>query len=534
MNNAMNIIAPFWFSSPGWVLPRAIGAVTPFRYGEERMGEALAGLSPFAVSLSNRGPARRFAPSAELCLNGFLPPPSRGGAGEGILAAAISSSPPGRLYYTDLKTFYRGTLINIAEYEEKGKVFDPVAALKELLNGDQKGHSLFNATVDRLVRHLPHYLPTETRTRKEMEAIRVELEALLAAHGFDPSGNPKTKAPMPAVYIGNHLVGGGIQVAKLTARQETSLNDLSPAPEALIAHLAPFLLLRDVNRRLKPKDGENISERVEKAVGHLPVAADAERDAERNVPRVPGGNVDTARAAYAVYTAPASVQTDISPAAQTEWQDRLSAEIGVNLRRVGGIWLHGGVIAGMGNRVGRFYFSLHHGHAGVIWRALRQLEKILGLKGIAVQYKMGLHKAMYGRADPFVLYFNADHEEEILRAVVWLAGLFPEAFKESIPLFSAPVPDTDGHLLPGIGFGQNPSDPRQSFGGLRADAMTAANREIRDRLAGDEKVTVADAYAIMAFHLRRAGVDTEHPAFEKGGKDVFPLIFQRTKQASKF
>lgn len=129
------------------------------------------------------------------------------------------------------------------------------------------------------------------------------------------------------------------------------------------------------------------------------------------------------------------------------------------------------------------------------------------------------------KSDSALVYFFAKEEQAVYEAVTQMVLENPDFFREKIPLFAGQVLDSQGRAVPGLAFGQEPNAEESSFGNERGRlAMTFANREIRRRLSAGEKLTIEDAYKLMAFYLNKFDVDLETPAFNKNGRPLFPTI----------
>ncbi|MBI2345680.1 MAG: hypothetical protein HYV03_02070, partial [Deltaproteobacteria bacterium] len=67
----------------------------------------------------------------------------------------------------------------------------------------------------------------------------------------------------------------------------------------------------------------------------------------------------------------------------------------------------------------------------------------------------------------------------------------------------------------------------ESFGSKRAGPVTKA-REAVQALPVGGYLTKEEVMEIMAYYLDRAGVDVENPAFNTGGRSLFPFIYHHT------
>jgi len=193
-------------------------------------------------------------------------------------------------------------------------------------------------------------------------------------------------------------------------------------------------------------------------------------------------------------------------------------------------WFWGGESPGKGTVVGRFYLSLQHTKAAAFWKVLSEVADGLKKQGITIRYKMGAYLTSMQRGDSAVVYFNVKDQKAVHQNVAELAQKNPTFFKGNIPVFAAQVLDSEGKPVRGLSFGQNPEEEFSSFGSKRSEAITAANREIREFLARGESISVEDAYKVMAYYLDKYEVDVQYPACEKGGIDQFKFVIEHTDQ----
>jgi hypothetical protein len=84
-----------------------------------------------------------------------------------------------------------------------------------------------------------------------------------------------------------------------------------------------------------------------------------------------------------------------------------------------------------------------------------------------------------------------------------------------------PLRDEDGDALTGLSFGEEPLTDGESFGTLRAQAMTTAVRTARALMASAEPPDWGEIRQMCDYFLEGAGVNLENPAFNAGGREAF-------------
>lgn len=127
------------------------------------------------------------------------------------------------------------------------------------------------------------------------------------------------------------------------------------------------------------------------------------------------------------------------------------------------------------------------------------------------------------RYDKMVIYFNEGDEASLIQAVQELYQQNERLFIGGIPRFSAPLPNQEGAVMKGVGFGEEPSQTGISFGQIRARILSEVY--LRARKNG---FSLDDSRARQVFWqvCQEQGVDPEKAAFSfsSEGKKYFPMI----------
>jgi hypothetical protein len=191
-----------------------------------------------------------------------------------------------------------------------------------------------------------------------------------------------------------------------------------------------------------------------------------------------------------------------------------------------GHWFYGGSFDPATRFEGRIYLSLRRRHAEAIYRTLSgSVEPAVKAVRGEIQFKISARPEENDRSDSGVVYFHARDQETVTRAVREMHRAHPEFFKEGHPLFTMPLRDEAGRPLAGLSFGEHPEFSGVSFGSLRTGAMTTGIRTARALMKTAEPPDWAEMQQIFAYFLACAGVDTENPAFNAGGREKFaPLL----------
>lgn len=219
-----------------------------------------------------------------------------------------------------------------------------------------------------------------------------------------------------------------------------------------------------------------------------------------------------------------------SPAFFDRAVNRLASE-GIQVKRYE-TWMYGGSVPFTAE--GRIYLSLHRRYAEAIYRYLdNTVEAGIREAGGKIQFKISGHPEGYGRSDSGVVYFNVKDQETIYRLMREMSRAHPEFFKEGHPRFTMPLRDADGDALTGMSFGEEPLTDGESFGTLRAQAMTTAVRMARALMTSAEPPHWAEIRQMCAYLLEGAGVDLENPAFNAGGRAAFGWLLKRCEARSE-
>lgn len=127
------------------------------------------------------------------------------------------------------------------------------------------------------------------------------------------------------------------------------------------------------------------------------------------------------------------------------------------------------------------------------------------------------------RADRMVLYFDAKHQGkilEILHQVYQKCGF--QAFEDTTPVFAAKLKDAGGQVMKGVSFGQEPSvhmEGYYTFNNLRSGIL----EELKDQL---NQPDFEQKFKAMLIDFK---IDPADPAFNQGGKTLFPVIASNTQ-----
>lgn len=142
------------------------------------------------------------------------------------------------------------------------------------------------------------------------------------------------------------------------------------------------------------------------------------------------------------------------------------------------------------------------------------------------------HLSELNRFDKLVLYFESAEQEAVYNIVQDLYKSSKASFLEGTPRFSAPLVDSNGEVMRGVSFGQEPTyavseDQTRSFSHVRAGILA----EVLEEAERDPTIqTDEDKLAQIFFAAcKRNDVDPNNPAFNLGS-DKFQFIRLKAAQ----
>jgi hypothetical protein len=134
----------------------------------------------------------------------------------------------------------------------------------------------------------------------------------------------------------------------------------------------------------------------------------------------------------------------------------------------------------------------------------------------------------FNRFDKMVIYFHADEEQKVLKVLEKLYEENPEAFNTDISPFTAEVKNSQGEIMSGIGFGEEPLILNTSFGIIRSQILAEVYNEAKK--AGlsidDPRFDFESAFRKACLRYK---VDPQNPAFNlRQDSKIFSEIRKRT------
>lgn len=142
------------------------------------------------------------------------------------------------------------------------------------------------------------------------------------------------------------------------------------------------------------------------------------------------------------------------------------------------------------------------------------------------------HLSELNRFDKLVLYFESAEQEAVYNIVQDLYKSSKASFLEGTPRFSAPLVDSNGEVMKGVSFGQEPTyavseDQTRSFSHVRAGILA----EVLEETQKDATIQTDEAKLAQVFFAacKKNDVDPNHPAFNLDS-DKFQFI--RSKVAT--
>lgn len=112
------------------------------------------------------------------------------------------------------------------------------------------------------------------------------------------------------------------------------------------------------------------------------------------------------------------------------------------------------------------------------------LDLAQGFRDAGVKSRIKLpnwgEKSALARFDKIVVYFSAEEERKVLEILDKVYARYGDYFEEETPKCTANLHNKNGELMKGVGFGEEPKIPRESFGSLRAKILAAAYVEAED------------------------------------------------------
>lgn len=174
--------------------------------------------------------------------------------------------------------------------------------------------------------------------------------------------------------------------------------------------------------------------------------------------------------------------------------------------------------------MGRFYLNVS---PEVLPDFYREMLDELRASGVHTEMKIPVRgrASEFNRYDKLVIYFVADEEIKLLQAIEKLYRKDHSVFDDGIPRFAGRINDTDGQVMKGVGFGQEPTlkqSGEESFGSIRARVLDEMYRAIY--LPGSFKTDQTTAFKNACM---RWNVDPANPAFNA---DTLPNQFTEIRK----
>lgn len=160
----------------------------------------------------------------------------------------------------------------------------------------------------------------------------------------------------------------------------------------------------------------------------------------------------------------------------------------------------------------RTYFNVKPEYAaGFFATTLRELR----VEDINAQIKMPTHATTeaFNRQDKMVMYFNSGQEKKTLAVIEKLYNQYPFIFEDNgTPPFVAEAKNSEGNIMNGIGYAQDPMKKGESFGTTRCKALAEVVNN-----AKEYGFSASDKEFDFSYHFKEAcikyNIDPENPAF---------------------
>lgn len=184
----------------------------------------------------------------------------------------------------------------------------------------------------------------------------------------------------------------------------------------------------------------------------------------------------------------------------------------------------GEVVSVREDNVGQFYLNLSPEGIDVFCNdAMRMFEKSSVKATISIPSTGGAET--FNRLGKVIIHFREAQEKEALKILRKLHSRNLKLFQDAgTPKFTAPVSDSKGKVMTGIGFGESPSQelviPSQSFGELRCKILAKVYEDAKSAgvSVSDPSFDASDSFQKACESFR---VDASNPAFNKGDQVRF-------------
>lgn len=183
--------------------------------------------------------------------------------------------------------------------------------------------------------------------------------------------------------------------------------------------------------------------------------------------------------------------------------------------------------------IGRFYLNIKAEKMPVFFK---NVVKALDKADLHSEIKIPtLATAKFlNRRDKCVFYFYEGEEEKTLDQLEKLYKKNRTWFEKSdLPPFSGRMKDSQGEIMEGIGFAQNPFLADRSFGKVISEILADVYFEAEDKglSVDDDGFNFNESFER---NCRKYFVDPKNPCFNlgEGGKEKFPLARERLKTPS--
>ena len=169
----------------------------------------------------------------------------------------------------------------------------------------------------------------------------------------------------------------------------------------------------------------------------------------------------------------------------------------------------------MEGRDGRVYLNIRPASAAVAVSGLIDILQALQVKA-QVKLTYGVSQRTLNRIDRLVLYFEEGDEKKAVQAVENFYREQSNIFDDTgSPRFTAPLKNTEGTLMTGVSFGEEPDHTvvgADSFGGVRSKILADVCAQAGRQRVYDPKFDIHSAF-ISACKRSTIAVDSSHPAF---------------------
>lgn len=178
----------------------------------------------------------------------------------------------------------------------------------------------------------------------------------------------------------------------------------------------------------------------------------------------------------------------------------------------------------LNKKLGRFYLNLKS-DPEIIINFFERAIKSFQTSGLHVQIKIPRHGSDYNlkRRDKMVIYFNEDETLGVINILKSLYNNNEMLFNAERLYFTAPIKDSSGKEMRGIGFGEEPSSGKESFSEVRTKILV----RIIQRYISIKKINLITPKELYQYFVRACkefGVDPENPAFNSGPENTFKKI----------